>query len=568
MIPTTKKWEISSFITPEVENELQGYPPILRQILFNRGYSTHESARQYLKAEKPPRTSPVDLSGISEAVARIQKAITKDETIAIYGDYDVDGVTATALLMQYLRIQGVTAIGYIPDRFEEGYGLNNDALESLKNDGVSLVITVDCGIRSIDEANFAHKIGLDLIISDHHHPGNEIPSAIAVIDPKQVNDTYPEKELAGVGLAYKLIEAFNSHQEHPIIDHRDFLDLVALGTVADLAPLVGENRYLVRKGLEYIRKPRRQGIMSLIGVSGLNPRQISATDIGFALGPRLNAAGRLESAQAALELLLTRDVGKAAYLAQELEIRNRERQKITRTIQAQAEEIATSIDSDPLILFAVHPDFNPGVVGLAASRLTDQFYRPSIVGQIGNEFTRASCRSIHEFHITSALDQCSDLMEYYGGHAAAAGFTIRNENLSELHDRLKVIAVEQLSTTDLRPTIKADVEIPLSELDPRIIEYLDWLEPTGYGNPQALFCSRDLIVRNSRTVGKENSHLKMTVSDGWVTYDAIAFRQGQWQEHMPSKIDLMYTFEVNEFRGRKSLQLNVRDLKPSGMDLV
>jgi single-stranded-DNA-specific exonuclease len=566
MIPTSNKWELSSFIPPEAEKELQGYPPILRQILFNRGYSTHELARQYLKAEKPAVTSPDDLSGIPEAVTRIQRAITNNETIAIYGDYDVDGVTATALLIQYLRIQGAAAVGYIPDRFEEGYGLNNDALESLKNDGVSLVITVDCGIRSIEEATFAQIIGLDLIISDHHHPGDEIPSAIAVIDPKQVDDSYPEKELAGVGLAYKLIEALNSRQAHPKIDHHDFLDLVALGTVADLAPLVGENRYLVRKGLEYIRKPLRQGIMSLIGVAGLNPRQLSATDIGFALGPRLNAAGRLESAQAALELLITKDVGQAAYLAQELEIRNRERQKITRIIQDQAEEIATSIDSDPLILFAVHPDFNPGVVGLAASRLTDQFYRPSIVGQIGQEFTRASCRSIREFHITSALDQCSDLMEYYGGHAAAAGFTIRNENLPELHDRLKFIAGEQLSKTDLRPTIKADVEIPLSELDPRIIEYLDWLEPTGYGNPQALFCSRDLIVRNSRTVGKENNHLKMTVSDGWVTYDAIAFRQGRWQEHMPSQIDLMYTFEVNEFRGRKTLQLNVRDLKPSGMD--
>jgi single-stranded-DNA-specific exonuclease len=564
MIPNSKHWKIAATITSEANNALQGYPPILRQILFNRGYATHESARQYLQAYKPSGTSPNNLSGIPETVDRIQRAILKKETIAIYGDYDVDGVTATALLIQFLQIQGADVVGYIPNRFEEGYGLNIKALESLREDGVSLVITVDCGIRSLDEANHAKQIGLDLIISDHHHPGSELPSAVAVIDPKQPEDSYPEKELAGVGLAYKIVEALIQQQANPNTDPQDFLDLVALGTVADLAPLVGENRYLVRKGLQSIRKPHRQGIMSLIGVAGLNPRQITATDIGFALGPRLNAAGRLASAHAALDLLTTQDVRKAAILAQELEIQNRERQRITRTIQELAEEIAIVKEPVAFLLFAVHPEFNPGVVGLAASRLTDRYYRPSIVGQIGDEYTRASCRSIPEFHITTALDQCSDLLEYYGGHAAAAGFTVRNEKLPELRDRLDVIAREQLSEIDLRPTINADVEIPLSKLDPRIIEHLDWLQPTGYGNPQAIFASRNLNINDSRTVGKENTHLKMTVSDGWVTFDAIAFRQGHWHEKMPKRVDLMYTFEVNEFRGRKTLQLNVRDLKPSG----
>ena len=566
MIPDSKHWKIAATITPEANNSLQGYPPILRQILFNRGYATHETARQYLQAQKPSGTSPTHLSGITETVDRIRRAILKKEHIAIYGDYDVDGVTATALLIQFLQIQGANVIGYIPNRFEEGYGLNIKALESLRNDGITLVITVDCGIRSLEEANHAKKIGLDLIISDHHHPGSELPSAIAIIDPKQPEDVYPEKELAGVGLAYKIVEALIKQQENPNTDPQNFLDLVALGTVADLAPLVGENRYLVRKGLQSIRKPHRQGIMSLIGVAGLNPRQITATDIGFALGPRLNAAGRLDSATAALDLLTTKDVRKAAMLAQELEIRNRERQRITRTIQEQAEEIAILKEPVGFLLIAVHPEFNPGVVGLAASRLTDRYYRPSIVGQIGAEFTRASCRSIPEFNITTALDQCSDLLEYYGGHAAAAGFTVQNNKLPELRDRLGVIAREQLSEIDLRPTISADVEIPLSKLDPNIIEHLEWLEPTGYGNPQAIFASRNLNVNDSRTVGKENTHLKMTISDGWVTFDAIAFRLGHWHEKMPKLVDLMYTFEVNEFRGRKTLQLNVKDLKPSGLE--
>lgn len=564
MNPQTKKWNIAAPITREAEKVLGGYPPILRQILYNRGYATHESAKYYLQAQKPEGTTPNNLFGIPEAVERIQRAISQRERIAIYGDYDVDGVTATALLIQYLKIHGADVVGYIPNRFDEGYGLNIDALDVLKTDGVSLVITVDCGIRSIEEANHAKKIGLDLIISDHHHPGPELPEAIAVIDPKQPHDPYPEKELAGVGLAYKIIEALNNFQEKSIIHHEDFLDLVALGTIADLAPLIGENRYLVRKGLMSLKTPHRQGIMSLIGVAGLNPNTITATDIGFALGPRLNAAGRLDSAKAALDLLITKDVRKAAYLAQELEIKNRKRQKITQEIQAQAEEIAIAQNPDALLLFAVHPDFNPGVVGLAASRLTDRYYRPSIVGQIGEEFTRASCRSINDFHITSALDQCADILEYYGGHAAAAGFTIRNEKLPELQDRLSFIAHEQLNLIDLRPTINADIEISLSELEPRIIEYLDWLQPTGYGNPQAVFTSRNLNVRDSRTVGREKTHLKMTVGDGWVVFDAIAFRQGHWQEKMPKQVDLMYTFEVNDFRGRQTLQLNVKDIKTPG----
>lgn len=563
MIQNTKIWEQSPQITPDAEDALQGYPAILRQILFNRGFATHESAQKFLEAQKPEGTSPENLAGIADAVDRIKKAIHDSESIAVYGDYDADGVTATALLIQYLRIQGAKATPYIPDRFEEGYGLNNDALENLKGKGVDLVITVDCGIRSLKEADFAHEIGLDLIISDHHNPGKEIPTAIAVIDPKKPGDMYPEKELAGVGLAYKIIEALNKEQSNPVVDHHEFLDLVAIGTVADLAPLVGENRHLVRKGLKYIRRPHRQGIMSLIGVTGLNSRQISATDIGFALGPRLNAAGRLESAEAALNLLLSQDVSETSYLSQQLEIQNRERQRVTRAIQEEAEVIATEGKIEPLILFAVHPEFNPGVVGLAASRLTDRYYRPTVVGQIGEEFTRASCRSIREFHITAALDQCADILIHYGGHAAAAGFTIRNENLAELSERLHIIAGEQLSNINLQPRIKADVEIPLKDLDPNILEYLEWLQPTGYGNPQAIFCSRNLSVRNSRTVGKDNSHLKLVVSDGWVTFDAIAFRQGHWQENIPKHIDLMYTFEINEFRGQKRLQLNVRDLKPS-----
>lgn len=560
MYPMNKRWQIMPLITPEAEDSLQEYPPILRQILFNRGYATQEIANQYLEAKMPPGTDASNLLGVPEATERIQYAIKTQERIAVYGDYDADGVTATALLVSALSTMGADVIGYIPNRFDEGYGLNNEALDNLRSDGTRLVITVDCGIRSPQETKHAQDIGLDMIISDHHHPDNELPQAVAVINPKQPQDTYPEKELAGVGLAYKLISALMGNSS----DAESYLDLVALGTVADLAPLVGENRALVRKGLEVLRKPHRQGVMALIGVSGLKSNKIKASDIGFVLGPRLNAAGRLESALAALDLLTSSDVYQAAELAQQLDNQNRERQQITSQIQEQAEQLVLIDDPDALLLFAAHPDFNPGVVGLAASRLTELYYRPAIVAYRGEVLTRASCRSIKEFHITQALDQCADLLERHGGHAAAAGFTVKNENLPALIDRLKVIANKELSQLDLRPTLTADVEIPLSELKPEILDYLEWLQPTGYGNPQAHFVSRNLKVTRSRTVGKDNNHLKFTVTDGRITYDAIAFRQGHWEGLLPSRIDLLYIFETNEYFDRISLQLNVRDIKPTG----
>ena len=372
-----------------------------------------------------------------------------------------------------------------------------------------------------------------------------------------------------MGIAYKLGLALLGHlrnrgsQLAQAFDETQLLDLVALGTVADLAPLTAENRSLVRQGLKSIRQPRRQGLQALIGVCGLLPRKIQASDIGFVLGPRLNAAGRLDSALASFDLLTTTSVNEAGRLAQQLDNQNRERQKITHEIQAIAEEIALAGDPDSMLLFAADPAFNPGIVGLVASRLNEQYYRPAIVAHHGETHTRGSCRSIPEFHITEALDACEELMDHHGGHAAAAGFTVSNENLDELIKRLRAIANEQLSGLDLRPVLQADLEIQLSNLVPEIIEQLEILQPTGYGNPQAVFVSRELKVNDHRLVGRDGTHLKMTVSDGWVTYDAIAFRQGHWHADMPIFVDLMYTFEKNEFNGKESLQLKIRDIKAS-----
>ncbi len=561
-----KRWLIPPTLTPEADSNLAAFPPLLRQILFNRGYPTDAEARAFLKAEADFNTDPFQMKGMHEAVERICFAMEHNEPIAIYGDYDVDGVTATALLVQTLRGLNADVRGYIPNRFEEGYGLNKDALDSLKADGVKLVITVDCGIRSPDEALHARNIGLDLIISDHHHPSEgPLPPALAVINPKQHGDPYPDKDLAGVGIAYKIAEALLGNHETSLATRQSLLDLVALGTVADLAPLVGENRMLVRRGLRYMRQTTRQGLFSLAKIADLTLTKVTAMNIGFGLGPRLNASGRLESALASFELLTTTDFMRAGQLAQQLEVQNRERQRITREMQAQAETIALAEDPNAFLLFAVHEQFNSGVVGLAASRLTETYYRPAIVASRGPEETRGSCRSIPEFHITEALDHCKDLLVRHGGHAAAAGFTVRNENLPELVRRLKDFAAERLSAQDLRPTLTADIEVSITELGPQVIKNLSYLEPTGYGNPDAAFVARNVKVKSFRAVGLEGKHLKLSLQDEkGLIYDAIGFRLGYWLKSMPPRVDILFTYEVNEYNGRVGYQLNLRDLKPAG----
>ncbi len=576
----TKRWVIPPLISPEADSALTAFPPILRQILFNRGYATDADARAYLNAKPNFNTDPFQMTGMKEAVNRIRSAIQNNEPIAIYGDYDVDGVTSTALLVQALQILNANVRGYIPNRFEEGYGLNNNALDELKADGVKLVITVDCGIRSPDEALHARTLELDLIISDHHHPAErDLPSALAVINPKQHGDIYPDKDLAGVGIAYKIAEALLDDRSQTADNGQypsgtmlstvngqhlnNLLDLVALGTVADLAPLVGENRVLVRRGLRQMKQTTRQGLFSLAGVSDIKLDKVNAMNIGFSLGPRLNAAGRLKEALAAFELLTTKDVSRAGELAQLLNVQNSERQRITRDMQKRAEEIAMAEDPDAYLLFAAEEGFNSGVVGLAASRLTETYYRPAIVASKGEEETRGSCRSIPEFHITEALDQCADLLVRHGGHAAAAGFTVKNENLSELVMRLKAIAREKLSNEDLRPTVTADAEVSLVDIRPELFEKaLKYLEPTGYGNPNAAFAARNVRVKNARTVGADGKHLKLLLEDAeGYNHDAIGFRLGEWQKRMPPRVDILFTYEVNEYNGRIGYQLNLKDLK-------
>lgn len=560
--PTGKHWIIAEKITAPADSELAAYPPVMRQLLFNRGVKEGVQAIRYLEGRVEPN-DPFQLSDMGAAVDRINWALEHSEKIAVFGDFDVDGVTATVLLVEALQALGGLVEPYIPDRFDEGYGLNAEALTGLKERGVQLVVTVDCGIRSVYEAEHANEIGLDLIISDHHHVGAELPAAFAVIDPKRTDDPYPEKNLAGVGVAYKIVQALIASRPAGGLAADHWLDLVALGTVADMVPLTGENRSLVRKGLHRLRLGQRQGITSLANAARINLLTLNTGNIGYGLAPRLNAAGRLESAIAAYSLLYSRDLADAGLLAQKLDDQNTERQKQTREMVIQAEQQLLESEEE-FMLFALDPEFNPGVVGLVAARLAERFYRPAVVGTWVDGAVRASCRSISGFHITRALDQCADILVRHGGHEIAAGFTVREEHLAQLRERLSKIAWQELSGRDLRPGLYIDQEVTLTELHPQLLDYLEMLQPTGQGNPDPVFCSRNLKCTQARAVGADKGTLKLTVTDGNIFFDAIAFRMGHLVDTLPNTIDLAYQFETNSYNGRTTLQLQVKDLKASG----
>jgi len=563
--PLPKRWRVHHPIPADISKSLHEFSPLMRQLLYNRGYQDAEIAAAFLSGNVNFSTDPFLLSGMDQAVSRLNSAISGGERIVVYGDYDADGVTSTALLIGFLSSLDVEAHPYIPDRYDEGYGLNEQAIHQLAEEGTDLIITVDCGVRAVKEVTLAIDLGMDVIVTDHHFPGDILPQAFALIDPKQPGDPYPEKYLAGVGLAYKLVQAYLAKYPQEGVHADDWLDLVAIGTVVDLAPLKGENRSLVMGGLEKIRHQPRQGIYSLAQVARIDLNKCNASNLGFGLGPRLNAAGRLDSALTSFDLLTTSNPFETGQMAQQLDSYNKERQDLTKEIQETATDMVFREDPEAILFFAVHPDFSEGVVGLAASRLVESCYRPAVVGHQGETFTVASCRSIPEFHITRALDECADLLVRHGGHAAAAGFTVRNENKNALVVKLREIAAAQLGEMELLPELKIDRKIKLDKLSGKfiggILEDIHKLEPTGRGNPEPVFASYDVEVRYARTVGREGNHLKMTLQAGANTFDAIAFRQGFWKEEMPERIDLAYRFEINEFNGRSSLQLNVKDIK-------
>jgi len=564
--PIPKRWVITPPI-PEQVNQAPGeFSPLLRQLLFNRGISDAKTAWAYVKGQASGSTAPFLLKGMEEAIETLHDAIETGQKIAVYGDYDVDGVASSALLFEFLRDIGVEARVYIPSRFDEGYSLNNESVKTLADEGIHLIITVDCGIKSIAEVRLANTLGMRVIVTDHHLPGETLPEASAVVNPKQPGDVYPYKDFAGVGLAYKLVQAYLSRYPHENVKADHWLDLVALGTVADMAPLTDENRVLVKAGLVNMRQVNRQGLFSLCQVAGIHLEKINSGDIGFAIGPRLNAAGRLETATDAYHLLTATDLLTAGMLAQKLDSHNKHRKEVMEDIQTRSLEMIADAGAERMIAFAAAPDFNPGVVGLAASRVVETIYRPTIIGHLGEEAMTASCRSIPELNIVEALDTCEDLLEHYGGHRAAAGLTIRHDKLPTFLERINMYVQKALEGIDLTPQLKIDREIALERVRPEdvpgILEDVAALEPTGSENPGVLFCSRNCQVRNPRALS-DGKHLKMTLRTGNREWDTIAFGQGYQLENLTEEIDIAYYFDINVWNGRQTMQLNIRDIRPS-----
>ena len=560
-----KRWQVAPAIPHKLQRETAHRSQIIVQVLYNRGIARSQEIEAFLDRRYLKKTDPLLLPDMDKAVARIRQAIDDDEMVVVYGDFDADGVTATVLLVEALRGLGMSrrqAQPYIPDRVDEGYGLNSEALQSLKEKGAGLVITVDCGIRSVQEVEAANEIGLDMIITDHHSLGPRLPPALAIVNPKRPDSEYPETALAGVGIAFKVAQALRlSFSDRTSFEETSLLDLVALGTVADLVPLVGENRLLVTRGLEVLNKCQRPGMEALAKVSSLKPGAISAESIAFGLAPRINAAGRLAHAYDAARLLAINNSMMAKELANNLNQLNRERQQLTKRLSQRAEEM---VEPEAPILFAADPDFKSGVVGLVASRLADKHYRPAVVIEIGETESRGSCRSIPEFHITKALDQVEPLLERHGGHAQAAGFTIRNENLAAFQEQMVAIAQADLEGKDLIPSIPIDAELNISDVDWALQGLLEKLEPTGNANPKPVFLSRDVHVYSHRAVGQDGAHLQLSVGDGQVKLSCIAFRQGSWAGHLPDRVDLAYSINVNEWNSRRELQLVVQDIRQSG----
>jgi single-stranded-DNA-specific exonuclease len=544
----------------------------MAQVLFNRGLRDMDAFHSFIDSSAS-LPNPFILDGVADAVSLVRRMAKRDGHVVVYGDYDVDGVTAVAVLVETLRALGLQAKPYIPSREDEGYGLNKEAIEALVAEGARLLITVDCGIRSLEEVALARRLGMRVIVTDHHHPGPQLPPADVVINPKCPHCAYEFVQLAGVGVAFKLAQALlrsNSKVPLPTTHHElseeDLLDLVALGTVADMVHLVDENHMLVARGLEKINAGQRPGLSALIRVAGINPGNVTTKTIGFVIAPRLNAAGRLDEALTALELLLAPDMASALPLAQALDELNVRRREITSYVREEVRDLVVHQEQLPALIFAASPSFPSGVVGLAASRLLDEFYRPSIVVSIEGEYSKGSARSIPEFHITRALDSLSDLLERHGGHRAAAGFTVRTERLDELRWRLTKSAEEALQDSVLVPTLQVDANAPLESLSWDLYHQLERLQPFGFGNPVPVFASRGARVVSARAVGSEGRHLKLLVADAsGSSWDAIAFRQGYWDGHVPALIDLAYVLERNEWNGRVSLQLNVQDIRPTGL---
>ena len=561
-----RKWNTAA-CDPAARRSMEraGVPPLAALTLCARGLDTVEKARAFLNAGRGQLLDPFLMRDMDAAAARVRQALDRGEQIAVYGDYDVDGITATCLLTDFLQREGGEVTPYIPDRMEEGYGLNREAVSALRAQGVGLIITVDCGITAVDEARFAATLGVDVVITDHHECKEALPPALAVVDPRRPDCPYPFKCLAGVGVALKLVLALGGPARWDEL-LRKYADLAAIGTVADVMSLTGENRTIVRLGLAELRRTRRPGLKALLREAGLEEKPLTSTSVGYTLAPRINASGRMGCAALAGELLLTGDPVRGEELARQLCTLNRERQAIEAGIYAQCLERADALPRSrrhALVLAGEH--WHQGVVGIVASRLAEKFACPAFMICLQDGKGKGSCRSFAGFNLFAALEHCAPLLEGFGGHALAAGFTIKEENIPAFAAAMNDYVSTATGGREMVSVLDVDGELD----DPGLltlegVEGLDLLEPYGAGNPKPVFSLSGCLISAMSGVGG-GRHLKLKLSAGGRSFDAIFFSATAAEAgvEVGDRVDVAFTPQINEYRGWRSVQLQLCDLRPA-----
>ena len=564
-----KRWSIKPQENQDIVHQLAtelSIDPVLSNLLVQRGIKNYDEAKKFFRPSLADLYDPFLMKDMDKAIARLQKAIDSNEKILIYGDYDVDGTTAVALVFTFLSQFHTNIEYYIPDRYSEGYGISFQGIDYANENGFSLIIALDCGIKAIDKVAYATEKNIDFIICDHHRPGDTLPDAVAILDPKRDDCNYPFDELCGCGVGFKLIQAYAQKNNIPFQELEQFLDLTAISIASDLVPIVDENRILCYYGLEQINKSPRKGIKAILDLANIK-KEITINELVFTIGPRINAAGRLESGRNAVALLVSNNHDHAKESGFNINTTNTERRTIDTTITQQA---ISMIDGNTELIYKkstvlFHPDWHKGVVGIVASRLTEKYYRPTIVLTESNGKATGSARSVKDFDVYDAIEACADLLEQFGGHKYAAGLTLKLENVEAFQKRFEEVVSSTIQEHMLTPEIEIDAELELNQITPKFYRVLKQFAPFGPGNMSPIFLTKHLIDKGYiRIVG--TNHLKLDIQSALnprESFPAIAFGQGEYFNDLLQKkiFSACYAIDENTFNGTTTIQLNVKDIK-------
>lgn len=541
---------------------------VIANLLAQRGITSFNEAKSFFRPKLSDLHDPFLMRDMDKAVERLEQAITNQEKVLIYGDYDVDGTTSVALMYQFLRTRINDLDYYIPDRYSEGYGISPRSIQFAAEQKFSLVIVLDCGIKAIEKIKQAKELGIDFIICDHHNPDDQVPDAVAVLDPKRPGCNYPYKELSGCGVGFKLLQAYTQKNDLPVVELYDLLDFVVVSIASDIVPVTGENRILAHYGLKKLNSNPSLGLKTIIQISNLGGQQMSISDIVFKIGPRLNASGRIEHGKKSVEILVMNDENQSFVLGEEINSFNEIRKTLDRDITQEALDMI-ALDprhSERFATVLYNRDWHKGVVGIVASRLTEHYYRPTIILTESNGLATGSARSVKDFDLYEAIGKCSDLLESYGGHMYAAGLTMKIENIPAFTRRFEEIVRNVMTNEQQTEILEADAKLQLSEITPKFYRILKQFEPFGPHNMTPLFLSENVLANDSsRCVGRNQEHLKLDLVEptgNSPVFPAIAFNQANHYEAISQGLpfDILYTVSENEFRGKTNLQLYIRDI--------